>query len=157
VPLVDDAEEAEVVVVGWDRDLTYAKLLAAHQAIVAGARFVATNPDTSYPLSGGKTGPGAGATVTALAASTGVAPTVFGKPEPTGMAMIAAAWGVAPEEIAAVGDRLDTDIVAAKRFGCRSILVLTGLTSRERAEAAKGLEVADVVIDDLSGLWGALA
>jgi len=154
--LTEEASQARIVVVGWDRDLTYTKLAAAHSAICNGATFVATNGDVSYPVSGGATVPGAGASVAALSASTGAAPLVIGKPAPTGLAMIGEAYDVGPAEMAAVGDRLDTDIAAANAFGCRSILVLTGISTREEAESAEGLLRPQAVIEDLSYLPSAL-
>jgi 4-nitrophenyl phosphatase len=145
-------EEATHVVVGLDRDFTYEKLTCAHRAICNGAAFIATNLDVTFPDSPSTTVPGAGALVAALQASTGVAPKVMGKPEPTGMALIAEAWGVGPESIVAVGDRLDTDIAAAKAFGCVAALVLTGIATRADAAAAMGLHKPDVILQDLTEL-----
>ena len=51
-----------------------------------------------------------------------------------------------------VGDRLDTDIAAARAFGCLAVLVLTGISVRAEAEAATGLERPDVILPDLTGL-----
>ena len=72
--------EAEVVAVGFDPDLTYARVRDATLAIRAGARFVGSNPDTTLPTPEGFW-PGAGATLALLRASTGVRPEVAGKPE----------------------------------------------------------------------------
>jgi 4-nitrophenyl phosphatase len=145
-------EGATHVVVGLDRDFTYAKLTGAHRAICHGAAFIATNPDVTFPDSPSTTVPGAGALAAALQASTGVAPHVIGKPQTTGFALIAEAWGVGPESIVAVGDRLDTDIAAAKGFGCVAALVLTGIAKRAEAEAATGLCKPDVILQDLTEL-----
>ncbi len=128
--VIPNYEEATHVVAGLDRDFTYEKLTGAHRAICNGAAFIATNLDVTFPDSPSTTVPGAGALVAALQASTGVAPKVIGKPQTTGIALIAASWGVGPEAIVAVGDRLDTDIAAAKAFGCKAALVLTGIASR---------------------------
>lgn len=145
-------EGATHVVVGLDRDFTYDKLTRAHRAICAGAVFIATNLDVTFPDSPSTTVPGAGALVAALQASTGVAPKVMGKPETTGMSLIADTWGVGPESIIAVGDRLDTDIAAAKAFGCMAALVLTGIAKRSDAAAATGLHKPDVILQDLTEL-----
>lgn len=144
--------EATHVVVGLDRDFTYEKLTCAHRAICDGAVFIATNLDVTFPDSPSTTVPGAGALAAALQASTGVAPQVMGKPQPTGLALIADAWGVEPASIVAVGDRLDTDIAAANAFGCMSTLVLTGIAKQVDAEAATGLYKPDVVLQDLTEL-----
>jgi HAD superfamily hydrolase (TIGR01450 family) len=139
-------------VVGLDRDFTYEKLSRAHRAICRGAAFIATNLDVTFPDSPSTTVPGAGALAAALQASTGVAPQVIGKPQPTAMALIAEAWSVGPEAIVAVGDRLDTDIAAAKTFGCLAVLVLTGIASRAEATKATGLQKPDVILQDLTEL-----
>lgn len=150
--VIFDHEEATHVVVGLDRDFTYQTLTRAHRAICQGAVFIATNADVTFPDSPTTTVPGAGALVAALQASTGVAPKVIGKPQPTGLALIAASWGVGPASIVAVGDRLDTDIAAAKAFGCVAALVLTGIANRADAERATGLHKPDVVLQDLTEL-----
>ena len=144
--------EATHVVVGLDRAFTYEKLACAHRAICDGAVFIATNPDVTFPDSPSTTVPGAGALAAALQASTGVAPKVMGKPETTAMALIADAWGVGPEAIVAIGDRLDTDIAAAKAFGCMAVLVLTGIATCSDAETATGLHKPDVILHDLTEL-----
>lgn len=150
--VISNYEEATHVVVGLDRDFTYEKLTRAHRAICAGAAFIATNLDVTFPDSPSTTVPGAGALAAALQASTGVTPKVIGKPQTTGIALIADSWGVGPESIVAVGDRLDTDIAAAKAFGCVAALVLTGITSQADAAIATGLHKPDVILQNLSEL-----
>ena len=120
----------DFVVVGWDRSATYAKLADAHRAIVeSGAVFIATNRDATYPDAGGKTLPGSGALVAALATCTGIEPIVIGKPEPFTLELILQSAGAAPRDCVVVGDRLDTDILIGKRVGAQTILVLTGVHS----------------------------
>jgi HAD superfamily hydrolase (TIGR01450 family) len=150
--VIPNYAEATHVVVGLDRDFTYEKLTCAHRAICDGAAFIATNLDVTFPDSQSTTVPGAGALVAALQASTGVAPNVIGKPQTTGISLIADSWGVGPESIIAVGDRLDTDIAAAKAFGCVAALVLTGIANRADASAATGLYKPDVILQDLTEL-----
>lgn len=145
-------QHAQYVVVGWDRGLTYTKLAEAHRLIMAGARFIATNRDATYPDAGGLTLPGNGAAVAALVTSTGVTPLTIGKPEPYTVQLILRRAGAAPRECLVVGDRLDTDIAAGRRVGARTALVLTGITSREEVEAAPPDLRPDLVLDDLRGL-----
>ena len=145
-------EEATHVVVGLDRGFTYEKLTCAHRAICNGAAFIATNLDVTFPDSPLTTVPGAGALSAALQASTGVVPQVIGKPQTTGISLIADSWGIGPESIIAVGDRLDTDIAAAKAFGCVAALVLTGIAKRADAAGATGLHKPDVILQDLAEL-----
>lgn len=149
ITVVPTHEGATHVVAGLDPGLTYQKLTYAHYAIMNGATFIATNLDATYPDSPTTTTPGGGAIAAVLQTSTGVAPIVMGKPQPTGIALIANAWGVGPEAMVAVGDRIDTDILSAKAFGCLSVLVLTGVTTRSEAEQATGLEKPDVIIETL--------
>jgi len=152
VTVVPTHEGATHVVAGLDMDLTYEKLKQAHYAICQGAKFIATNLDATYPDTLTTTTPGGGAIVAVLRTSTGVEPLVIGKPQTTSLALVAEAWGVGPADIVGVGDRLDTDIVAAKAFGCLAVLVLTGISTRSEAEAAHGLERPDVILPDLTGL-----
>lgn len=121
--------EPEWVVVGLDRSLTYDKLKHATLAIAAGARFVGTNPDTSLPAAEGLL-PGAGSILAAITAATGVTPRVIGKPQPTMLELAMEALGGTLSNCAMLGDRLDTDIEGAVRFGMPSIMVLTGVSTR---------------------------
>lgn len=150
--VVPTHEGATHVVAGLDMGLTYDKLKYAHYAICNGATFIATNLDPTYPDTLSTTTPGGGAIVATLRTSTGVDPMVMGKPQTLGIAQIAASWGVGPEKIVAVGDRLDTDVASAKSFGCRAILVLTGISTRAEAEQATGLNKPDIILSTLSEL-----
>lgn len=149
VPTHDGATH---VVAGLDMTLTYEKLAHAHYAVCNGATFIATNLDATFPDSPTTTTPGGGALVAALTTSTGVAPIVIGKPQPTGLSLIAASWGVSAGDMAVVGDRLDTDIAAANASGCLSVLVLTGVSTRAEAEQAGAAEKPGVVLESLAGL-----
>ncbi len=149
IPLTERPSEAAWVVVGLDRQITFERLRQAHRAIVGGARFLATNPDTLLPETDGGSCPGCGALTALLERSTGVRPLCYGKPDPSLFAHIARRHGWGAEEMAAVGDRLDTDILAANRFGCLSILVLTGCTSRAEALAAPRDVAPGVILDSL--------
>ena len=63
--LAEQPEQADAVVVGMDRTVDYDRLASAYRALEAGARFIATNEDGTYPVPGGFL-PGAGAMVGAL-------------------------------------------------------------------------------------------
>ncbi|ASJ11565.1 HAD-IIA family hydrolase [Thermococcus thioreducens] len=119
--------QVRYVVVGLDPDMTYEKLKYATLAIRNGARFIGTNPDTTYPAEEGLY-PGAGSIIAALKASTGKEPLIIGKPnEPAYEVARSKLDGV--DEIWMVGDRLDTDILFAKRFGMKAVMVLTGVST----------------------------
>jgi len=122
-------KEIEYVVVGLDPGLTYEKLKYGTLAIRNGAGFIGTNPDTTYPAEEGLY-PGAGAIIAALKASTGEEPLIIGKPNEPAYEVAREKLGPV-DEIWMVGDRLDTDIAFAKRFGMKAIMVLTGVNDLE--------------------------
>lgn len=124
---------ADIVVSGLDTQLTWDKLASAVYNIQAGARFVATNGDTTLPTEHGYA-PGNGAVLAALQAATGATPIIIGKPEAIMYRQAMALLGVRPEHTVALGDRLDTDILGAVRTGIRSVMVLTGVSSEDELE-----------------------
>jgi HAD superfamily hydrolase (TIGR01450 family) len=145
--LTEAWREAEVVAVGFDPDLTYAKVRDATLAIRAGARFVGSNPDTTLPAPDG-IWPGAGATLAMLRASTGVRAEVAGKPERALLEEAAAAIGTGPYLM--VGDRVDTDLDGAHRLGWSTALVLSGVT--HPADLPDLVTAPDQVLRDVGGL-----
>jgi 4-nitrophenyl phosphatase len=149
----DDADRVDAVVVGLDLEFTYQKLRVASAYIREGARFIATNADGTLPNENGVQ-PGAGSIVAALAAASGVQPTIVGKPQTLMMTTGAEILGVAPNEAVMVGDRLDTDIAAGHKAGLTTALVLTGVASRDDLSRAEILP--DYVFADLPALQTAL-
>lgn len=120
-----DSTSARAVVVGLTRAFDYDTLDTAARAIRAGARFVATNTDPTYPSESGLH-PGSGAIVAFLATSSGVVPEVAGKPH---QPMIQLIEGRGVDDAWVVGDRLDTDIALARdKPEWRSVLVASGVT-----------------------------
>ena len=152
-PVLPTGEGARAVVVGIDSELTWKKLAEAAYALEKGALFIGTNPDVSFPTERGEA-PGNGATLAALTATSGRQPMVFGKPEPHLFKEALTRLGTRPEQSVAVGDRLETDILGGRRAGLRTILVLTGVTSR--ADLETGELQPDWVFEDLVELSRAL-
>jgi 4-nitrophenyl phosphatase len=148
-------EEAQpqLVVQGADFDITYEKIKRGCLAIRAGARFISTNPDKTFPSEEGLI-PGAGALLAALQAATGVEPEVIGKPQPTMFRVALELLDSPPEQALVVGDRLDTDIAGAQNAELRSVLVLSGVTRREELEQSP--IQPDVVFDGLPDLLAAM-
>jgi 4-nitrophenyl phosphatase len=144
---------AELVVVGMDRGLSWDKLATATLHIRSGAAFVGTNPDRTIPTERGITH-GNGAVLAALQAATDRAPLIIGKPEPTMYHLALERLGVTAAEAAAIGDRLDTDILGAARAGMRSLLVLTGVS--QRADLAGAEAQPTWVMDDIQAVTRAL-
>lgn len=123
-------DRSDWVVVGICWDINYSMIDTAQRLIRGGARFIATNPDPTYPDEGGALRPGAGAMVAAVAAASGRSPdTIIGKPEPTLVHQIWDETGVAPNQTLLIGDRQDTDVLCAYNAGCDSALVLTGVSA----------------------------
>ncbi|HHA18102.1 MAG TPA: HAD family hydrolase, partial [Methylophaga sp.] len=113
-----------------DRSVTWDKLADAALHIRAGAKFIATNADTTLPTERGPV-PGNGAILAALQSATQVSPLIIGKPEPIMYQQAIKLLKTDPEKTIAIGDRLNTDILGAVNTGIRSIMVLTGISSKE--------------------------
>jgi glycerol 3-phosphatase-2 len=94
---------------------------------------VASNTDLTVPTPDGP-GPGNGALVGAVARFAGRDPVVAGKPEPP--LLEETRRRVGGERPLVVGDRLDTDILGARRVGYDSLLVTTGVTGLPELVAA---------------------
>lgn len=152
-PHTEDWTQAQAVVVGLDRQLTYDKLARATLALRRGAWFVGTNPDRSFPTPQGLQ-PGAGAILAALEAASDVRPTIMGKPAPYLFRVALQRLGTRPETTLVVGDRLETDILGGQRAGCPTALVLSGVTSRE--QALSGSVQPDLVVRDFGHLLDVL-
>jgi len=148
IQLLDgEPHRADLVVIGWDRGVDYAKLRTASLLVERGARLIATNADASYPAPEGLW-PGAGALLAAVTTTTGAHPTVVGKPSsPLFQAAAEATGAIAP---LVVGDRLDTDVGGAAAMGWDSLLVWTGATRPADLLAARTLPT--YVGEDLSVL-----
>ena len=131
---IEDTVLPELVVQGVDFQLTYETLRKAALFIRGGARYIATNPDRTFPAEEGLI-PGAGAITAAIVAASDGQPLVIGKPAPTMFRIAATMLQVDPAQTLVIGDRLDTDIAGANAAGMPSVLVLTGVSQRAEAEA----------------------
>ena len=98
-----------------------------------GARFIATNPDSSGPSEGGLV-PACGAMASLIEKASGVAPLFIGKPNALMMRTALNYLNVHSENTIMVGDRMDTDIIAGVTSGMETILVLSGVTKEEDIE-----------------------
>lgn len=145
--LVRAPEDAQAVVVGWDRTLVWDDLRRATLALARGARFLATNSDATYPAPEGPW-PGNGAVIAALTTATGRQPEIAGKPQPALYRAAAARLPSGP--LLMVGDRPETDLAGATALGWDTALVLTGVTG---LDAVPHLHPRPTwVLDDLRGL-----
>ena len=122
--------EADFVVVGIDREITYEKLAVACLAVRNGATFISTNGDIAIPTERGLL-PGNGSLTSVISVSTQTKPIFIGKPESIIMEQALKVLGTAKEETLMVGDYYDTDILAGMNAGMDTLLVHTGVTTKE--------------------------
>jgi len=142
-------EGADIVVCGLDKGITWDKLATATLNIRAGAKFIGTNADVTLPTERGITH-GNGAILAAIQAATDVAPTIVGKPEPIMYQQAMTLLGVDAAQTIAIGDRLNTDILGAVNANIRSLLVLTGISTRQELET---LDYAPTwIMDDIQAV-----
>ncbi len=148
---VEDAPQAEVVVMGIDRFITFEKVCEATLLVRRGIPFYVTNTDKTFPTPRGEI-PGSGAWVSIITTATDVQPVVAGKPFPFLMELSLEKLGMRKEETLVVGDRLETDIAAGQAVGCPTALVLSGVSTREQADLWR--PQIDIIVDDLATLIG---
>jgi 4-nitrophenyl phosphatase len=140
---VVEAGPADAVVVGWHRSFDFERMARAADAVRAGARFVATNLDPTFPVAGGLL-PGAGALAAAVATASGTLPVVAGKPEPPTVALVGERYG---EVGVMVGDRPSTDGALAAALGWPFALVLSGVAGSPGEEPVPDPPPAFVAAD----------
>lgn len=119
----EDAMQIQHVVLGFYRKFSYRDMSYACVAIRAGAGFVATNADPTYPMDDVIV-PGTGALVASVVAATGVQPAFAGKPAD---AMVELVRPLLTQDAVMVGDRLSTDGLFAQRLGIPFALVDSGI------------------------------
>ena len=143
----------DYVVLGETRTYSFERITRAIRLIAGGARFIATNPDPTGPSSEGPL-PATGSVAALISRATEVAPYFVGKPNPLMMRSALNAIDAHSETAAMVGDRMDTDIVSGLEAGMETILVLTGVTTREEAERHpyRASRIVDSVADLLDAL-----
>jgi NagD protein len=123
----------DYVVLGETRTYSFERITRGIRLILGGARFIATNPDTTGPSPDGVL-PATGSVAALISRATGVAPYFVGKPNPLMIRSALNAIDAHSESTAMIGDRMDTDIVAGLEAGLETVLVLTGVTVREDTE-----------------------
>ena len=125
--------EPDYVVLGETRTYSFERISRAIRLIVAGARFIATNPDATGPTPDGPL-PATGSVAALISRATGVEPYFVGKPNPLMMRSALNAIDAHSETAAMIGDRMDTDIKSGLEAGMHTVLVLTGSTARGETE-----------------------
>jgi NagD protein len=125
--------EPDYVVLGETRTYSFEAITAAIRLINGGARFIATNPDVTGPSNEGAL-PACGSVAALISKATGVEPYFVGKPNPMMMRSALNTIEAHSETTAMIGDRMDTDILCGLEAGLETILVLTGISTREDVE-----------------------
>lgn len=149
VPVAVDDEDAELIVSGYGPSVLWSEIMRAATRIRAGLPWFAANTDGTIPTQFGEA-PGHGAQVELLTRFSGVIPPVAGKPAVP--LFDEAQRRIAGESVLMVGDRLDTDILGARRAGLDSLLVLSGVTTRDDLARASRDEWPTYLAQDLRGL-----
>ncbi|MBD5831369.1 HAD-IIA family hydrolase [Janibacter melonis] len=140
--------DPDYVVLGETRTYSFEAITAAIRLVERGARFIATNPDVSGPSPQG-TLPATGSVAALITAATGRQPYYVGKPNPLMMRTALNRIEAHSEHTVMVGDRMDTDVIGGQEAGMRTVLVLTGSTSRDQVETFpyRPTRVADSIAD----------
>ena len=138
VSTADSADDRpDAVVVAFDKTLVYSRLCRATWWVSRGIPYVATNPDRVCPTNLPTVLVDCGSICAAIEHATGRKPDItLGKPDPNMLAGILQRYGLQPDQIAMVGDRIYTDIEMAHNAGAMGVLVLSGETTLEVADRA---------------------
>ncbi|OQY33526.1 MAG: HAD family hydrolase [Spirochaetaceae bacterium 4572_59] len=123
----------DYVIVGDSRSYNMENLIHAVNLVINGAKLIGTNPDLTGPVEKG-IAPSTGALISPIELSTGCKAYFVGKPNPLMMRSALKRISCKREETAIVGDRMDTDIIAGIESEIETVLVLSGVTSREEIE-----------------------
>ena len=126
-------DNPDYVVLGETFDYNFRQVTKAVQLIMAGASFLATNPDPTGPSESGIV-PACGAMASLIEKASGRSPFFCGKPNPFMMRSALNHLGVHSEDTIMVGDRMDTDVIAGIQSGMETILVLSGVTTQKMVE-----------------------
>ncbi len=147
-------ENPDIVVLGFDTTLTYEKINKAANFLAGGAEYIATHPDNNCPLKDGFM-PDTGSMIAMFERSTGRTPDlIMGKPYAFTVDYVTNRIGCKREEVAFVGDRLETDIAIGVKNGLKAVLVYTGVTTPEMYE--KSEIKATVAFENIGELGRAL-
>ena len=149
----ETSDRPEAVVVGLDRQLSYEKLNDGLRHLLAGARLVGSYGGSVYMSAHGPA-LSAGPIVKALEVASGKRAVLVGKPSPR---MFRLALRLAAEKAGRavmVGDQVETDLIGASRVGIHTVLVLTGVETREAMARSKFKP--DIVIENVDAIGGLL-
>ncbi|CAN0890889.1 Phosphoglycolate phosphatase 2, partial [Linum grandiflorum] len=146
------------VVVGLDPYVNYHKLQYGTLCVREnpGCLFIATNRDAVGHMTDLQEWPGAGCMVAALRGSTEREPIVVGKPSTFMMDFLLQKFNISTSKMCMVGDRLDTDILFGQSSGCKTLLVLSGVTTESALHDPANQIKPDYYTTQVSDLIGLL-
>ena len=130
VGITNNDVDPDFVVIGETSVYSFDHMMKALNLVAKGARLIGTNPDITAPVEQGLV-PACKALVLPIEATTGKSAYYIGKPNPLMMRTGLQLLGVHSNEAAMIGDRMDTDIIAGIETGLDTVLVLSGVSSRE--------------------------
>ncbi len=146
-------EPVDYIVVGFDTELTYAKIKAACTLIDKGAGFIATNPDLVCPIKGKRYIPDCGSIYTMIENATGKRAVIIGKPNSTIIDIVKERYDLSVDKISVIGDRLYTDIALGRNNAIFTFCVLSGESTID--DIKKSPWKPDQVISSIDFLNGA--
>ena len=152
--ITDDIEKTEVIVMGFDTELTFKKLEDVSKMLCTkDLPYIATNPDYVCPTEFGSV-PDCGSVSDMLFNVSGKRPLFIGKPSALMAQLAMEKVGVKPEETAVIGDRIYTDVKSGLNAGALAVLVMSGETTYEILEASE--DKPHLVLKDVSEITEAL-
>ena len=154
VPSDYRGSDIDCVVLGFDTELNYSKILGACYYVSRNYKYIATNCDLKCPVLDNKFIPDCGAIAKMIELAAGRTPIFIGKPNREMIDSVASEYNISNSEIVCVGDRLYTDIAAAKNAGAISVCVLTGEATRQ--EISESEFKPDYCFDSIKNLYEAL-
>ena len=147
---IDMNQNPEVVLVAFDTELTYDKILVGCELLFNDKPFIATNPDKCCPVNFGCI-PDCGAICDMLTAATGRSPIYLGKPDPIMIDWVLNKFKYTKEEAIIIGDRLYTDIACGINAGITTVCLLTGETKIEDIKSS--IFKPDLIYSDISNFY----
>lgn len=134
-PVTDVLEDVEVIVMGFDTELTFQKLDDVSKLLSTrpDIPYIATHPDLVCPTEYGSV-PDCGSVCEMIYNATKKRPIVIGKPEALMPQLAMERMNCGKEETAVIGDRIYTDVKSGLNAGVTAVLVLSGETTREILE-----------------------
>ncbi|KAK9057899.1 hypothetical protein SSX86_022738 [Deinandra increscens subsp. villosa] len=156
--LFEHDKSVGAVVVGIDPNINYYKLQYGTLCIREnpGCVFIATNRDATGNMTDLQEWPGAGCMVAAICGSTQKEPVVVGKPSTFLMEFLQKQYNIPTAKMCMVGDRLDTDILFGQNAGCKTLLVLSGVTSKSTLQDPLNHIQPDIYTNQISDIFDLL-